>query len=151
MFNPYKMPNGIVIKSQTWHFKVSHDDDVVGVEVNRWVDWENKGRWNYYIFVPVLKLADKDKWVPKYDPSKESWIQFDYSNSEFNKIDFHGGVTYCKIETHGTYEVIKVGCDYGHIFDRENMDEDYESVFSDAFQTGLAFLECKPYSKKKVS
>lgn len=150
MFNPYKMPNGIVIKSQTWNFKVSHEGAEVSVEVNRWLDWENRGKWNYYIYVPVAKLADKAKWVPKYDPSKESWSQFDYSESEFNNIDFHGGVTYCKIESHGTFEIIKVGCDYAHIFDSENMDEEYESVFTDAAQTGINFLERKPYTVQEI-
>ena len=147
-FSP-KIPSNVSIKSQNWHFVVSHEGDEVAVEVKRWADWEGKGKWNYYLFVPVSKLKDKDKWVPKYNESNPSWSQFDYSESDFNKLDFHGGVTYCIIKSIGNYQTIQVGCDYAHIFDSDDMDSEHESVFADAYSTGLAFLECKPYIEPK--
>ncbi|MBO9667848.1 MAG: hypothetical protein J7501_13675 [Bdellovibrio sp.] len=52
---------------------------------------------------------------------------FEYSKSVLNQLDFHGGITFYEeiksIETGRT--IVKVGCDYQHIYDDHYMTADH--------------------------
>ena len=131
---------------QSWEFQVSdgHDENRVSVKVVRWGD-SIKGNWNYYLIVPISWLKEPEAWEPKFNPENESWNQYDDSQSKFHEIYFHGGVTYCKVATHGNFKSIEVGCDYAHYDDFPNMDDHYEAVFANAVETAKDFLSKKPY------
>jgi hypothetical protein len=143
------LPKEADIRRQTWQFYVTTDGaepnphNCVGVKVVRWRSYDT-WKWNYYLVVAVDCLKEPEKWAPTFDASKESWSQFDDSNSLFHEITFHGGVTYCKTHKVGNYESIEVGCDYAHYNDPVGMDDFHENVFHDAVRTAKQFLAMNP-------
>jgi hypothetical protein len=143
------LPKQADIRRQTWEFYVTKDGrepnayNSVGVKVVRWRSFDG-WKWNYYLNVAVDCLKEPEKWAPVFNQDKESWRQFDYSNSLFHEIDFHGGVTYCKTNKVGGWETIEVGCDYSHYGDLDNMDDFHEEVFHDAVRSANQFLAMNP-------
>lgn len=91
-------------------------------------DYSPQGTWCYYIIVNSeefyaddwarLRLAREDK---EY---AGSWRRhFDYD--AFPDLDAHCGWTFGEMDTYlgrdgKEYELVKVGCDYAHVYDREN-------------------------------
>lgn len=134
------------VSRQTWSFQVRNEQDEVTVEVVRWTRsmLDSSGRWNYYLLVHPTKLKNPDEWKPKFKPD-DGWRVWDYRDSKFNEVYFHGGVTYCQTEILGKNECIKVGCDYSHYDDPANMDAIHGMVFLDATRTAKDFLSFKPF------
>jgi hypothetical protein len=89
---------------------------------------EGDGMWNYYILINQEQLTPEEfkkvwlrvkRWFERSSGRKQPC--HDYYNSILSHGDFHGGITHyskhqCPDEK---YRYIKVGCDYGHLWDME--------------------------------
>lgn len=89
---------------------------------------DGHGMWNYYIIIPEDQLRPEDwerVWLPVVRMNNWSGGRtspaYNVYDSILNEGDFHGGITfYEKSQTpDGDFRSIKVGCDYGHLWDRE--------------------------------
>ena len=96
----------------------------VPYEIRHWHYSNGEPQWNYYLFIsekqipevfPALWLNGK----PIDTGSKSKRIFYDYSNTMLVNLDWHCGCTYYdKISGFdGQPKVIKVGCDYSHLYD----------------------------------
>jgi hypothetical protein len=110
------------------HEEMKHSDYWRGVyrhvafEIVRWQDYENKPKWNYYIDVhekqiPPDRLAEFD--MPK--KGDKSWDRYEYYQSDFAKLDWHGDCTFYQKKggLDGEPKVFRAGCDYSHLFDQD--------------------------------
>lgn len=89
---------------------------------------DGHGMWNYYVIIHEDQLRPED-WVRVWLPVESRWKRSDgHEDPTYNEWssvlsdgDFHGGVThYSKHQqVDGGRRRIKVGCDYGHVWDRE--------------------------------
>lgn len=85
---------------------------------------EGHGMWNSYIIINKNQLPkDFKKLLVKSFTnkmfSKRKFFRYDDLGQYF---DFHGGITYyskIRDEFDGSVFAIKVGCDYGHLWDEE--------------------------------
>lgn len=106
---------------------------------------EGHGMWNYYITINQDQLSPDEfkrvwlrvkRWYER--SSGRKMLCHDYYNSILENGDFHGGITHyskhiCPDEK---YRWIKVGCDYGHLWDMEaGYPYDIQSVQRDAKRT----------------
>jgi hypothetical protein len=89
---------------------------------------DGQGMWNYYIVIPQdqLRAADWEKvWLPVVSMHRWSSGRASPSYDEYSSIlsagEFHGGITFYEkgCDPDGDHKWIKVGCDYGHLWDRE--------------------------------
>lgn len=106
---------------------------------------EGNGMWNYYVTIPKDQLRPEDwerVWLPvaqmHHRSSGREWPSYDEYNSILQAGDFHGGITfYEKGQTPDTeHQWIKVGCDYGHAWDRDRgYGYSVEEVQRDALRT----------------
>jgi hypothetical protein len=110
-------------------------DEYRGVtyEVTYWgedVMNDGAGMWNYYIVIPEPQLSSEDWQKVWLDPvrfmDRSSGYKepiYDEHNSILKHGDFHGGITFYQklqdVDTDPPRRSIKVGCDYGHLFDKE--------------------------------
>lgn len=102
------------------------------------------GLWCYYIHVMegALKPDDWKKLSETYTVEGRKCVKDDF----WNEIYWHGGVTYAQ-EREQYYDraqqkmlnAIKIGCDFGHHFDQNNIYE-YEDVLREAKRTVDEFL-----------
>jgi len=89
---------------------------------------DGKGMWNYYVTIPEQQLRPEDwakVWLPvEHMMDRSSGLRQPVYN-EYDSIlsagEFHGGITfYEKGQTPDSdHRWIKVGCDYGHVWDRD--------------------------------
>lgn len=89
---------------------------------------DGHGMWNYYITIHEAQLRTEDwakVWLPVDSRYKRSDGHEDPSYNDWDSIlsggDFHGGVTFYakQQQVDGERRSIKVGCDYGHSWDRD--------------------------------
>lgn len=92
--------------------------------------------WNYYVYLYESRLENFDAlWL---EPTNQySWgAGYDYYSLPIYNIFWHGGITYYEKLNNDAIgkRMIKVGCDYSHLFD---LDQTYElpDIVSDAIQT----------------
>jgi hypothetical protein len=87
------------------------------------------GTWNYYLYIPVAQIPeeDRDRFLASSDvfrlsPESTPCLQYDYHDTDFGSLPFHGGITWYSIEGAECgleWGSIKVGCDYAHYFDQD--------------------------------
>lgn len=83
--------------------------------------WKRDGKeyWNYYIFLIEKQLPDafKSAWLKGKRSGRH--VFYEYYKSWISNLDWHMGCTfYEKISGFdGADKVIKVGCDYAHLYD----------------------------------
>lgn len=98
----------------------------ISVEIVHWgvSDYCPKGKWNLYLYINTDNIGNKElkkTFLPKLE--KVSWggknnkIYDIYSCSLANGLDLHGGVTYLNVENVNGRKILKVGCDYSHLYD----------------------------------
>lgn len=106
---------------------------------------DGRGMWNYYVTIVEDQLSPEDwakVWLPVTSKWKRSSGHEDPSYNEYSSIlsdgDFHGGITFYekRAQVDGTRRSVKVGCDYGHIWDEDvGYNYDLEYVHRDALNT----------------
>lgn len=89
---------------------------------------DGHGMWNYYITIGQDQLRPGD-WEKAWLPVSDTWKRSDghedpsyaYWGSVLDDGDFHGGITFYekRAQVDGDRRWVKVGCDYGHLWDRE--------------------------------
>lgn len=116
---------------------------------------EHHGMWNFYLHIPASAFADDtfdaQLWLTPsaiHERSNGSkWPTYDDYNSALADLPWHGGITHYSKEVvaDGDERSIKVGCDYGHSFDRDRgYQYDLEYVRHDAERAARAFREKFP-------
>ena len=89
---------------------------------------EGQGMWNYYVLINQEQLSAEEfekVWLPvdRYIDRSDGRKQPCYNEyqSVLNHGDFHGGITHYSKHQYPDegYRWIKVGCDYGHLWDME--------------------------------
>ena len=126
-----------------------------GVERGKFEPLNNgKGVWNYYVYLPETLLGKQfdDLWLPddivQFSKDGPKHITHSYMNSSFNIDEWHSGVTYYeKLGQVKGHRIIKIGCDFNHIWDEEReYDYNLEEVAFEAENTAKALA--KRYSIK---
>lgn len=86
----------------------------------------NEPNWNYYVWLQIDRIADpklaKKFWpITSHFPNKHKTPYVKLQKIPFQtEMHFHGGLTYAKKYEIDGQRSIKLGCDYGHLFDRGN-------------------------------
>ena len=127
----------------------------VGFEINNWKSKDimndgDKDNWTYYIFLHLDRIPKESKpnsfWLKPQRFTISDRVHYDYNKHPvIDGIDFHGGCTWYSKE-HGfdkTPKVIKIGCDYMHLFD-ENHFYYIESIVAEVKNTIERFRELVP-------
>ena len=104
-----------------------------------------RGIWCYYIYISDLILAPanfEEFWLAPR-PEKNSLYtdpnvrvaSYDYWAPKWSDVFWHGGITFYKKVSgfDGENRIVKIGCDYGHLYD--NGFEQFEDVERDAKRT----------------
>jgi len=80
--------------------------------------------WNYYLFLPIDQIPEEKRKIwnlpPKYKSffGDKKYLIYDYNESPFCDLDWHGGITYYSKEFEEKRLMgIKMGCDYAHYWD----------------------------------
>jgi len=138
----------------------------VRFEINKWrigsIDSDDPNSfwmWNYYLIIPeeqVPKDRYRDVFLPRKPKHKRNFAGDDYdSYTKFiENLDFHGGCTwYSKLGgADRTPVCAKIGCDYGHLGDREiGFPYDVEWVADDARKTIDSLWEAIPNLRVRCS
>lgn len=89
---------------------------------------DGHGMWNFYVIIPQDQLRPEDwerVWLPVVRTHTLSGGRvmpiYDEYNSVLDDGDFHGGITFYekRQSVDSNHRSIKVGCDYGHLWDSE--------------------------------
>ena len=95
------------------------------IEICHWgKDYMNdgKGVWNYYIVIPERLCPEKFKslWLDDKVIDGRSFVLHDYMRLDIANCEWHGGVTYYEKIGHTVgHRLVKLGCDYNHLWDSE--------------------------------
>lgn len=102
-----------------------------------------KGCWNYYVYLSESKIENFSSFwleqeIKEFSVGGTKYLHCDYYNSPLSDVYWHGGVTLWEPlnERLLGQRIIKIGCDYSHLFDQENgYDYTLEDVYSDCIHT----------------
>lgn len=117
--------------------------DIVFIEIVNWAIGEEQMNWNYYLYLHENKMPKdifENIWLKDKLSGLEGhrkWITHEYYKSEkLNNINMHGGITFYEKSgfTKG-HRSVKIGCDYGHLYDREHGDYSIEEIIADAINS----------------
>lgn len=115
--------------SETWRGKSSR----LPFEIHRWglvrgafpPMNDGRGCWNYYIYLLERDVANfsafwLDGVVKSYSdiPGSSRYIDYDYLSSPLDVCTWHGGLTFWEQSGLDGQRVIKMGCDYNHLYDQ---------------------------------
>lgn len=131
----------------------------LGLEVKFWGASEiPPGVWNAYIICRQPQFAKKDwRKMTQTRTFFGSHVSHDYDSGPWQNIDFHGGATFGELTkyyaTEGReHQMVKVGCDYAHLWDKERGNpETLETVFAELERSADRLLELHPILKEEVS
>jgi len=108
--------------------------------------------WTHYIFINIDKMIPDKDLVEKFwldgKVDKKGRVNYDYYDSIISELKFHGGCTwYSKVSGFdGANRVIKIGCDYQHLYDmEENYNESY--VYQQVKETIDSLWKITPIKK----
>ena len=102
--------NDIVILSRSWDM----------LEFSPTPPYPRSRSWNNCLYLEFVKEKFPDFNYPKL---VDGWIEgtkrFDYYESSFADVDFHGGITYYseKYLPDAGFTLVRIGCDYQHLWD----------------------------------
>lgn len=113
------------------------------------------GTWCYYLLLPEQMFQPKDFKRLVCSQKTYDWGK-SYDYYKFPDLDFHCGITFYEItkvwDKHQNkyMRVIKVGCDYNHLWDNEaGYTDDYDSVLFDAKYSVRKLLDMFPNMNKR--
>lgn len=113
------------------------------------------GTWCYYLLLAEQQFLPEDWAKLCFEPEIRNWGQT-YPYHQFPDIDFHGGVTFYEIkevwdkQLAKKMRVVKVGCDYNHLWDSERGYPDtLENVKLDAQRSVRELLDLFPNRNKR--
>ena len=139
-----------------WTFDL---DSKVFIEVVHWgVDRERSeftalnngnGVWNYYCSIPERVMPDRfeELWLPvkmlKFSEAGAEHESYDYMKAPFANVSWRCGITfYAQIGQNKGHRIVKLGCDYSHLYDQEHgYPYSRESVCNDALETAKQLIE----------
>ena len=110
--------------------------------------------WTYYLFLHLDFFADEELrrtlWVRAKTVQDYTW--WEYTRCAFlRNLPWHGGLTYYKKHTQPDgSRSIQVGCDYGHLWDRDRT-YTLRDVIADAEATVDALHEAAVYKEQEDS
>jgi len=117
----------------------------VRFEINNWInEYDNKEVWTYYIIIHLDRIPNKHKpktfWLKGIKDGKHVFYRY-YNHHVLVDLDWHGGLTYYNKENgfDGSEKIIKVGCDYNHIWNEERY-YDLKTVKGEVKETIDKFL-----------
>lgn len=125
-------------------------------EIQRWPGYQyesiasNKWNWTMYLYLWLDRIPDNAEsyWLPpKTGLFSGGRIHYDYPNHEvLSGIKWNGGITwYSKESGHdGEKRVIKVGCDFQHLWDHEHGDYTLDSILYHVREAVDSFREAVP-------
>lgn len=108
---------------ETWHGL--YRDIAFDVSHHAVSDFQRKGIWNYYILIPVDQLIEADRANFVLEPHewnrKRHGCPADvrYHYESLPDLDLHGGCTFYDIIGSPGPRVVKIGCDYAHLWDND--------------------------------
>lgn len=112
------------------------------VEINHFQGNGDHPNWTYYVYIPERFTSRFDEiWLDdkfeRFSPESPEHVTHDYLRSILSNVEWHCGITY--YAKHGQvkgHRVIQAGCDYDHLWDRENgYPISLAPVLNDAMQT----------------
>lgn len=110
------------------------------------------GTWCYYLFLEE-PMFSPEHWAELASRSESDYLGevHNYDAEIYHQIEFNGGPTFGEItkaynrRSKTCHEVVKVGCDYAHLWDNERGYPDtYASVLFDAKVSVRKLLELCP-------
>lgn len=136
-------------KTKVWtgtHKGVAFEINNFKIDETKYSD--EKDCWTHYIIIYLNRIPEKYKpnsfWLR--GKRNRGYIFYDYhKHSIIGRIEFHGGCTWYSKERgfDGTEKVIKIGCDYQHLWD-EGKQYDLEYVKKEVKETIDSFLNYIP-------
>ena len=122
--------------------------------------YQPHGTWNWYILVNDEQFYSDD-WdklrLKKQDQNHGvSWYRH-WSYEDFPDLNAHGGWTFGELKTYlgrdgKEHELVKVGCDYNHAFDRDmGYSDDFNSVERDVKRSIELLAEMFPRCRLKCA
>lgn len=122
-------------KKEIWTFNYRG----ITAEIVHWGKDEKRrpdGTWNYYLYIPLKQVIDKElaeKLIPPLKTvnwgGKDNKI-YDSNIPVIDDLELHGGVTYCKPELSSDGSlVLKIGCDYSHYGDEDQQYNEFDLSF----------------------
>ena len=101
--------------------------DGVAYEINNFDYGDGKmDKWTFYLYLWLERIPEEQNpssfWLRPKRNKVFGRIHYDYyAHPIINNIDFHGDCTWYSKESgfDGTPKVIKIGCDYMHLYDGE--------------------------------
>jgi len=118
-------------------------------------DWRPLGIWCYYLYLHqnmFQRAEDFARFNLPYQTYKFNgkWYRH-YPYDEVSDLEWHGGITFGERRegydhfTAEPYTIIKLGCDYGHLWDEENgYWQGLEEVYADAKRSADALVAIAP-------
>lgn len=113
---------------------------------------DGKGVWTYYLSFHerqfTLEQFNKLWLKPIREATQTKRVMYNYDVHPFTELELHGGITFYE-KSGGTesspIRVVKIGCDYNHLWDREGgYSDDLESVWGDAVNSVDLFVDKYP-------
>jgi hypothetical protein len=100
----------------------------IGFEIDNWktppnsIDLNGQDHWTYYLYLHIDRIPEENDpnsyWLK--GEKQKSYVSYNYNDhGVINNIEWHGGITWYSKESgfDGGNKIIKVGCDYSHIWD----------------------------------
>ena len=119
---------------------------------------DGHGMWNRYIFIPEEMIPDEfdQFWLPPYEwgITETKHISYRYEDTKLADLEWNGGATFYEKKggIDGQPRLIKIGCDYGHVWDAEQgYPYSLSHVRHDAMITCWAFRKMFPASLYRCS
>ena len=129
----------------------------VGFEINNWktppnsIEPNEKDCWTYYLYLHLDRIPEENNpnsyWLKGRKDRNRVFYDY-YKHDVMTELDWHGGLTWYSKEHgfDGSGKVIKIGCDYSHLWD-EGRFYDLETVKFDCKSTIERFLQKVPNYK----
>lgn len=107
----------------------------IGFEIRKWSMGERYPEcWAFYIWVCVEQFPEelRAQLLPQtFYTNFGSKLEADGPDNPLNDLEWHGGMTYCRIDSTEPFTSIKAGCDYQHLCDQGRI-YDQERVHGEA-------------------
>lgn len=108
---------------------------------------QNKWAWTFYLFLWIDRIPENAESYWLEGKKVYNRISYDYyGHGVLSSIEWHGGITWYSKESgfDGEKRVIKVGCDFQHLYDHEHGDYELGTVVREAKEAIESFRAMVP-------